>query len=132
MLDKLPDMFAILASRESGLCNFSLDRSETCRRPLHHYLSSRFGVLSPILFGLYTIFRKIEQVTINYKYPARMHVSMQAESADKQAQLQHQIAVNGQLMRRKEDMEWQLLTALAQVRTTPAGALACCQVLKPA
>ena len=41
---------------------------------------------------------------------------MQAQSADKQAQLQHQIAVNGQLMRRKEDMEWQLLTALAQVR----------------
>lgn len=61
-----------------------------------------------------------------------MHACMQAQSADEQAQLQHQIAVNGQLMRRKEDMEWQLLTALAQVRTTPAGVLSCCQMLHQA
>lgn len=33
----------------------------------------------------------------------------------KELQLQNQVAMNQQLMKRKEDMEWQLMSVLAQV-----------------
>lgn len=42
---------------------------------------------------------------------------LQEQLRDSKMQVQHQMAVNGQLMQRKEEMEWQLMTALAQVST---------------
>ena len=49
-------------------------------------------------------------------------VSMQDSLENKSAQLQNQVAMNQQLMKRKEDMEWQLMSVLAQV---PVCLLAC-------
>lgn len=43
------------------------------------------------------------------------HAAMQGELEQKGVQLQNQVAVNQQLMKRKEDMEWQLMSVLSQV-----------------
>ena len=40
---------------------------------------------------------------------------MQGELEQKGIQLQNQVAMNQQLMKRKEDMEWQLMSVLSQV-----------------
>lgn len=42
-------------------------------------------------------------------------VNMQDGLEEKNTQLQNQVAMNRQLMKRKEDMEWQLMSLLAQV-----------------
>lgn len=40
---------------------------------------------------------------------------MQGNLQQKDIQLQNQVAMNQQLMKRKEDMEWQLMSVLSQV-----------------
>lgn len=41
---------------------------------------------------------------------------MQNGLEEKEVQLQNQVAMNQQLMKRKEDMEWQLMSVLAKVQ----------------
>jgi len=40
---------------------------------------------------------------------------LQGSLSERGSQLQNQMAMNQQLMKRKEDMEWQLMSVLAQV-----------------
>ncbi len=42
-------------------------------------------------------------------------IILQGSLSERGSQLQNQVAMNQQLMKRKEDMEWQLMSVLAQV-----------------
>ncbi len=42
-------------------------------------------------------------------------IVVQGSLSERGSQLQNQVAMNQQLMKRKEDMEWQLMSVLAQV-----------------
>ncbi len=52
--------------------------------------------------------------------------NMQAGLDERGRQLQNQVAMNQQLMKRKEDMEWQLMSVLAQVDISPDSAKSGC------
>lgn len=45
----------------------------------------------------------------------RMSVALQGNLDERGSQLQQQVGMNQQLMKRKEDMEWQLMSVLVQV-----------------
>jgi hypothetical protein len=48
-------------------------------------------------------------------YAKDVVIILQDSLSERGSQLQNQVAMNQQLMKRKEDMEWQLMSVLAQV-----------------
>jgi len=48
-------------------------------------------------------------------YAKGVVIILQDRLSERGSQLQNQVAMNQQLMTRKEDMEWQLMSVLAQV-----------------
>ena len=55
---------------------------------------------------------------------------MQEGLEEKEVQLQNQAAMNQQLMKRKEDMEWQLMSVLAKVQACHLQAESCVNTSK--
>ena len=53
--------------------------------------------------------------TSHDSYAKGVVIFLQDSLRERSSQLQNQVAMNQQLMKRKEDMEWQFMSVLAQV-----------------